>query len=240
WATPRIPCCNIWRKAPAWPRRTRSGSPTRPERTQTICLRRSAPMCSSVTCAPRACRSWRASTATSTMRAGRQRSCAIKCSARARRSRLTTALLGSTARCDPLSGACCPATTASLLQPRDRARLTGQLQNMHAGIGAIDHVDVAAVVGFHVVALDRGLAAVHSIDLDAAFGGWFRDRRDEGAGLLRVVRVGAGGRAHPGIEVGDEGDLLVRRRRHALIGGMRAEAAPTLAEISARLGHREI
>src|SRR5262249_16592251 len=128
----------------------------------------------------------------------------------------------------------------ALLQPRDRAPLAGQLQNMHAGIGAVDQIDVAAVVGFHVVALDRGLAAVHSINLDAALVGRLRDRGDEGADLLRLIRVAHVDRAHAGIEVGDKGDLLVEHRRHALIRGMRAEASPTLAEISARLGHREI
>ena len=29
WAMPRIRCCNIWRRAPAWRSRTRSASPTR-------------------------------------------------------------------------------------------------------------------------------------------------------------------------------------------------------------------
>src|SRR5262249_33583488 len=100
----------------------------------------------------------------------------------------------------------------ALLPPPDPARRAGQLQNMHAGIGTIDHIDVAAVVGLRVVALDRGLAAVHSIDLDAALVGRLRDRRDEVADLLRLIRVAHVDRAHAGIEVGDEDDLLGEHR----------------------------
>jgi hypothetical protein len=79
-----------------------------------------------------------------------------------------------------------------------------------------------------------------SIDLDAALVGRFRDRRDEVPDLLGLIRVAHVDRAHAGIEVGDEGDLLVEHRRHALIRGVRAEASAALAEISARFGHREI
>src|SRR5437588_788125 len=55
-----------------------------------------------------------------------------------------------------------------LLQSRNRSGVAGDLEDMHPGIGAIDHVDVAAVVGLHVVALDRDLAAILAVDLDAA------------------------------------------------------------------------
>ena len=44
-------------------------------------------------------------------------------------------------------------------------------------------------------------------------------------------------RAHAGVEPGDEGHLLVEDRRHALVRGMRAEAAAALAEVAARLRH---
>src|SRR5262245_1352731 len=44
-------------------------------------------------------------------------------------------------------------------QTRDRARLAGQFQNVQAGVGTIREIDVAAVVGLGIVALDRGVAA---------------------------------------------------------------------------------
>jgi hypothetical protein len=47
-----------------------------------------------------------------------------------------------------------------LPQAGDRARLAAQFENVHAGIGAIHDIDVAAVVGLDIVALDRGLATV--------------------------------------------------------------------------------
>ena len=58
---------------------------------------RSRPMCSSAICAPRACRSWRASMATSITRAAPPPNCATRCCGRARRSNPTTASTGSTA-----------------------------------------------------------------------------------------------------------------------------------------------
>ena len=54
--------------------------------------------------------------------------------------------------------------TASL-QARDRARLAGQLQDVQAGISAVDDVDVAALVGLDIVGLDRRLAALLAVDL---------------------------------------------------------------------------
>ena len=104
-----------------------------------------------------------------------------------------------------------------LLQPGDRARLAGHFQNVHAGIGAIDHIDVAAVVGLQIVALDRDLAAVLAVDLDAALLGRLGDRRNEIADLLRTVRIADIDRAHAGIEPGHERELLVEHRRRALV-----------------------
>ena len=48
-------------------------------------------------------------------------------------------------------------------QPRDRARRAGELKNVHAGVGAVDDVDIAAVVDFDIVCLDRHLAALLAI-----------------------------------------------------------------------------
>jgi hypothetical protein len=111
---------------------------------------------------------------------------------------------------------------------------------MHPGIGAIDDVDVAAIIGFHIVALDRGLATLHTVDLHAALVGCLRDRWDEVADLLRLVGGANVHCTHAGIEIGDEGDFLVEHRCHAFIRGMRPETPAALAEISARFGDHEI
>src|SRR5690242_18065389 len=54
----------------------------------------------------------------------------------------------------------------------DLARGTGQLENMHAVVGAIDDVDEAAIVDLDIVGLDRDLAALlAALELDAALVG---------------------------------------------------------------------
>src|SRR6266702_6603164 len=99
---------------------------------------------------------------------------------------------------------------------------------MQARVGAVDDVDIAAVIGLDIVGLDRDLASLAALDRNAALVGGLRDRRDEIADLLGVIGIADVERAHPGIEEGDEGHLLVIDRRHALIRRMRAEAAAPL------------
>src|SRR5262245_34578678 len=111
----------------------------------------------------------------------------------------------------------------ALRHPRDRARLAAQFQDVHAGIGAVDHVDVAAVVGLDVVALDRDLAAVLALHLDAALFSRLGDRRNEVADFPWAVGVAEVDGAYSRVEPGDESELLVENRRHALIGRMRSE-----------------
>src|SRR6266536_2648657 len=133
----------------------------------------------------------------------------------------------------PSSG---PGTTAlSLWEAGDRPRRAGELQDVQPGVGAVDHIDEAALVGLDVVALDRGLAAVLAVDLDAARIGLLGDRRDEEAGFLRPVWIAHVERANAGIEERDERQLPVEHRRHAFVRRMRAEAAAALAEMPARL-----
>src|SRR4029453_17673566 len=74
---------------------------------------------------------------------------------------------------------------AALPYPRDRARLAGDLQNVQPGIGAVGHVDIAAVVGLDIVALDRRGAAFLAVDLEAALFLPLRHPRDEVTHLLR-------------------------------------------------------
>src|ERR1700716_355169 len=125
------------------------------------------------------------------------------------------------------------AMTIPSRQPRNAPRSAGQLQNMQPGVGAVDDIDVAALVGLDVVGLDRCLAAVLAVDGDAALVGGGRDRRNEIADFLRVIGIADIERANAGIEEGDKGHLLVKHRRHALVGRMRAEAPAPLAERAA-------
>src|SRR6266851_10286473 len=107
----------------------------------------------------------------------------------------------------------------------DGARLTRQLKNMQAGIGAIDYVNVTALVGFHIVGLNRDLAAVLSVDLDAALIGRFGHTRNEEPHLFRMIGIAYIDRSHPGIKEADKGELSVEHRRHALVRGVGAETA---------------
>jgi hypothetical protein len=54
---------------------------------------------------------------------------------------------------------------------RNRAGVAGQFENVHASIGAVDDVDIAAIIGLHVIGLDYDLAAVLTIHLDATLVG---------------------------------------------------------------------
>src|SRR5579872_5890137 len=118
-------------------------------------------------------------------------------------------------------------------QPRDLASISRQFQNVQAGVGAVDDVDIAALVGLDIVGLDRDLAAILAVDLDAALVGRRRDRWNEVTDLGRMIRIANIERANPAIEPGDERHLLVVDRRHALVGGMRAKPSAALAEIAA-------
>src|SRR5436305_2873176 len=102
------------------------------------------------------------------------------------------------------------------------ARFAGQLQDVHAGIRAVDDVNVTAVVGFDIVGLDRGFTAILSVDFDAALGGGFGDRRNEVADLPRTIGITHIHGTNAGIEVGDKGELVVEYRGHALVRGVRA------------------
>src|ERR1700735_2317679 len=83
----------------------------------------------------------------------------------------------------------------------DLARITGQFENVHARIGAVDDVDVTALVGLEIVGLDRDFAAILAIDLDAALVGIGRDRRDEIADLFGAIGIADIDGAHAGVEI---------------------------------------
>ena len=126
-------------------------------------------------------------------------------------------------------------------RPDNRPRLAGQLENVQAGVGAVRDIDVAAVVGLGVVALDRRVAAaLLAADHAAALHRRLADRRNEVGDFLRLIRIAHVEHADPGIEEGDEGQLLIVGRAHVLVRGMRAEPPSPGAEIPARLRHRPV
>src|SRR5437763_3453950 len=131
-----------------------------------------------------------------------------------------------------------PVTSARLpAMPRSISAL--ELEDVHARVGAVDRVDVAAIVDVEVVGLDRDLAALGAGGvLDAPFVGLVRGRGNVIARFLRVVRIADVERAHAGVEPGDEHVLAVIHRRLVLVRRMRAETAAARAEVAARFRHR--
>src|SRR5206468_9011732 len=117
---------------------------------------------------------------------------------------------------DPIALSTASADSASA-QSGDLARLARQLEDVQTGVGAVDDVDVAALVGFDVVRLDRGFAPLPAIDRDAPLVGRPRDGRNEVTDLSRMIRVADIHGPHAGIEEGDERQLLIEHRSHALI-----------------------
>src|SRR5690348_16413357 len=76
-----------------------------------------------------------------------------------------------------------------LRQAGDCTCRSRQFEDVQTGIGAVDDVDVAAVVGLDVVGLDRDLAALAALDRDAALVGRSRDRRNEVADFPGVIGI---------------------------------------------------
>src|SRR5580765_2690695 len=109
---------------------------------------------------------------------------------------------------------------------------------MQAGVGAIDSVDVAALVHLDIVGLDRDLAALLGTLADAALLCVLRYRGNVIRDLLRMKWIAHVHRAHPGVEMREKEDAPVVHRREALARGMRAEAPAAAAEAAAPLRHR--
>src|SRR5436309_2595445 len=105
---------------------------------------------------------------------------------------------GASRRCAASAGASLDVATMTkkLLQSRNLPCRAGQLQDVQAGVGAVDHVNVATVVGLHVVALDRDLALILALDLHAALVSRLGDRRNEIGGFLGPVRIADVDRAY--------------------------------------------
>src|SRR5947207_4925999 len=125
----------------------------------------------------------------------------------------------------------------SALESCDLARLAGQLEDMQAGIGAVDRVDVAAIIDLDIIGLYGELAAVGSADVDAARLRLRGDRRDEIRDLARMVRIANVDCAHTGVEMRDKQDAAIVDRREAFVRRVRSEAPAARAKIAACLGH---
>src|SRR5579864_6853698 len=108
---------------------------------------------------------------------------------------------------------------------------------MQPSIGAIHNIDVAALVRFDIVRLDRNLAPFLTAGIHATLVGCSGDSRDEVADFLGMIWIANIKRPHACVEKGDKGELFVVDRRYALIGGMGAETPAPLAERTARLRH---
>src|SRR5271167_2729239 len=105
---------------------------------------------------------------------------------------------------------------------------------MKSRIGAIDNINVTALIGFHIVGLNRNLAAFLPINPNAALIGRFRDAWNEESHFLRMVGVAHIDRPHTRIEETYKSKFSIKVGCHALIGRMSPEAPTALAEIAAR------
>src|SRR5947208_10667232 len=154
----------------------------------------------------------------------------LSCSSKSRRRATTASLTPSRERATamtrpmpmlaPVTSAHLPASERST----NLAPLPLELEDVHPGVGAIDRVDVAAVVDLEVVGLDRDLAAfVAGGVLDAALVSLVGRRRDVVARLARGVGVGDIDRAHAGVEPGDEHVFFGVHRRLVLVRRTRTE-----------------
>src|SRR3989442_5939538 len=92
----------------------------------------------------------------------------------------------------------------SSLKLRDSTCRTAEFQNVHAGIGAIDDVNVAAIVDLNIVRPDRDLAALLRAGTDAPLVGLVGNGGNVKAEFLCVQRVAAVPSAHPALEKGGE------------------------------------
>src|SRR6516162_10103017 len=122
----------------------------------------------------------------------------------------------------------------------DRPGIAGQFEYVHPGVGPIDHVDIAAIIGLDVVGLDRDLAIVLTVDRGAAFVGCFGDRGNKISDFLRMIRIAYVDGPNASIEVAEKHDFLVKNRSHAFIRGVRPKTAAAGAEVAASLRHLEI
>src|SRR6266446_3557230 len=123
----------------------------------------------------------------------------------------------------------------------DGPGLAGQLQDVQPGIGAIDNVDIAAVIDLDVIRLNRHLTGFPTAgDGDTALVGFVSNGRDVEGYLLGAVWVTDVYGPHASVEVGDEHEAPIVDRRKRLVTGVRPEASAACAEVAAGLWYLKI
>ena len=126
-----------------------------------------------------------------------------------------------------------PESAKLLRKIGDGPRCAGQLQDVHAGVGAIDNIDIPAVVHFDVICLNRHLTGFPTAcDRDTALGGLLCNRRDVKGHLLGTVRITDIHSSHAGVEVGDEDEASVIDRRKRLIAGVCPKTSTALVQLN--------
>src|SRR5437867_11522616 len=103
---------------------------------------------------------------------------------------------------------------------------------MYASVGAVDDIDITAIIRRKVVRLDGDFAGGRVVVIGAPIISSFVGRGDIEGHLLRVKRISDIDSPHARVEVGDEHDLLVEGRTEFLLGGMGTEPPATVAELS--------
>ena len=88
---------------------------------------------------------------------------------------------------------------------------------MHAGIGAVDNIDVASVIDLDVVRLYRDFAALIGTVAETALVSLVGGSGNVVADFLRLQRIAHVESAHAGVEVGDEKHAPVVNGREVLI-----------------------
>src|SRR5712691_281359 len=126
------------------------------------------------------------------------------------------------------------ADSAKLLRKiGDGPRRTGQLQDVHAGVGTIDNIDIPAVIDLDVIGLNGHLAGFPTAcDRNTTLVGLPRNCRDIKGDLLWTVWITDIHGPHASVEVGDEHEAPIVDRRKRLVTGVRSEASTARTEVS--------
>src|SRR5207249_12175703 len=95
------------------------------------------------------------------------------------------------------------------IEIRDFAGTTSEIEDVHARVGAVHDVDVAAVVDLAVVRLNGNLAALVGARSDTPLVRITGDGRNVVPDFPRIERIEDVERAHAGIEVRNEEHALV-------------------------------
>jgi hypothetical protein len=107
-----------------------------------------------------------------------------------------------------------------LLRLAEVGRLTcraREFDDVQARVGPIYRVNVAPVVHFHIVGLNRDLAVLGGALPCAPLIRLVGDRRNVIPDLLRTIRIAYIQSAHTGVEMRDEEHAIVVNRRDVLV-----------------------